>query len=873
MSILSNWKKSLKIAAWAAGTFVVIVAIAVLIASIVIPKKYPPEKIKQMITEQLSAKINRKIVLKDAQFNLFSGFRLTGLSVSNRAGWTNKPFLAADDISIGYRLFPLLWLQLELGEIKLEKPVILIEKKGPTEYNFSDLMGGASAAATTSAATASTSSTSNAAVSRALALFSVAQVTIHQGQITYIDYMSKPTMEVQIPGADLTIKNISLSGSKTTFDLKAPIVFGGTTYAFNAKGSERFNWSNQTLTGLKVEGEFQGIQFSLSGDATKVVDDFSPKMSGEATLDLTKVAALMPKSMGALPKDLSMTGTFTFPFTVGGSLKQGLNFEGSADLTSADLAFGNAFKKAKGVTTKADFKAVIGTDYYKVSSFNATLAGWNVKGSAAMTGLEAYPGDPKANPAFAVSISAPSLPMKELTTLSPMLKDFALTGEVGVDIACSGSTKKPANGLLRGGIDFKGLNVTGPKNLAILGDMTGRMTMTDTSIDLPSMKFKLMGTPASCDFKMSRFHAAELADFAKCNALIAFNFDASDIDLEKIMTSMGVTMGGPKTATTQTVVVKSTPMDLRNVVSSGLQVSGRMTVKSFFYRKLKLENATASMTLVKKQFKTVASVAGFSGKASASMTADLNQAPLSYGYDLSLLGVSAQSAINDGVDSFVTKNPENYKDKVTGTMDFKFAGSGLMDAEPAKSLKGNGTFKIASASVQGLAMLGGMMDSLKDSPKAVKMDTLDGTLVVADSKVSVTANSSGEFGKVRLNGAVGFDGNYAPEMRVETDIKKEMLDSKKVFGFLPSSLQSRVDVNRAADAQGFIPVDFKFTGAVSSAPGLKALDPTRLTKNVTSSYTKAITNKVTSTVTDKLGDKTGKSTEAVGNALKGLFKH
>jgi hypothetical protein len=554
---------------------------------------------------------------------------------------------------------------------------------------------------------------------------------------------------------------------------------------------------------------------------------------------------------------------------VGGSLKNGFTFDGSADLTSAELAFGNAFKKAKGVTTKADFKAVIGTDYYKVSSFNATLAGWNVKGSAAMTGVEAYPGDPKANPAFSVSISAPSLPMKELTALSPMLKDFTLTGEMGVDVAYAGSTKKPASGTLRGGMDFKSLSVTGPKNLAILGDMTGRMTMTDTSIDLPTMKFKLMGTPASCDFKMSHFHASELMDFAKCNALIAFNFDASDIDLEKIMSSMGVTTGGTtKTATTQTAVVKSTPMDLRNTVSSGLQVTGRMTVKSFYYRKLKLENATANMSLAKKQFKMTASVAGFSGKALASMTADLNKAPLPYGYELNLQDVSAKSAINDGVDSFVSKNPENYKDKVTGTMNFKFGGSGLMDAEPAKSLKGNGTFKIAGASVQGLAMLGGVMDSLKDSPKAVKMDALDGTLAVADSKVVLTANSTGAFGKIRMNGAVDFDGNYAPDMRVETDIKKEMLDSKKVFSFLPSSLQSRIDVNRAADEQGYVPVDFKFTGAVSSAPGLKALDVTRLTKNVTSSYTKAITNKVT----EKLGDKTGKAGEAVGNALKGLFK-
>lgn len=867
MPLTENLKKYIRIALWTAGGFVAIVAIAIAIAAVIIPKKYPPEKVRAMVTEQLAAKIHRKIVLKDAQFNLFSGFKLTGLSVSNRsgAGWSTQPFLAADEISIGYRLLPLLWLQLELSEVKLEKPVILVERMGPTEYNFSDLMG--ASAPTTATPAASTSSASSEAVGRALALFSVAQVTLQDGQITYINHLYKPAQTIQLPKTNVTIKNISLSGGKTTFSINAPVVYGGTTYSFTAKGSERFSWNGQTLKSLKVEGECQGVKFKVEGDASSVVDDFAPVMKGEAALDLAKVGELMPKAMGPLPKDLALTGVVTAPFAVGGSLKKGFTFNGSVDLTSSELAFGTAFKKAKGTVCKADYQTVIGTDYVKVPSFDAALAGWVVKGSAAFTGMEAYPGDPKANPAIALALSAPSLPLKELNALSPMLKDFALSGELGMDFSVSAALKNPKGGSLKGGVDFKGLNVMGPNNAPFLQDLTGRLSMTDTAIDMPTMKFKLLGAPATASFKMTRFHAGELMDFAKCNALIAYSLDAADVDVEKVMASMGLSSGkaaGKKGETTTAAAAKSAPLDLRNAVSPGLQVNGKVSFKSFYYRKLRLENAVATTTLSNRVFKTTASVSGFSGKAGAAMSADLGKAPLPYGYSLDLTGVSAQSAINDAVDSFVTKNPEQYKDKVTGTMNFKFAGTGAMDANPAASLKGNGTFQIAGATLQGLAMLGGVMDSLKDNTKALKMDKVDGTLAVASRTVSITANSTGSFGKLRVLGGVDFDGKYAPEMRVETDVKKELLDSRKVFGALPSALQGRIDLDRAADAQGYIPVDFKFTGLVTDAPGLKAIDVTRLTKNVTGSYTKQITNKVT--------EKTGAAGQAVGNALKGLFK-
>jgi hypothetical protein len=527
-------------------------------------------------------------------------------------------------------------------------------------------------------------------------------------------------------------------------------------------------------------------------------------MKGEATLDLAKVGGLMPKSMGGLPKDLALSGVVTAPFQVGGTLKKGFALEGTLDLTASEIAFGKAFQKAKGVTAKASYRTVVGTDYVKVPSFDAALAAWVLKGSMAYTGMEAYPGDPKAAPAVAVSLSAPSLPIQTLGELSPLLKGWTLSGSLGLDVAFSALMKNPKAGTLRGGVNLQGIEASGAGDIPLVQGMTGRVSMTDTSIEMPKLAFKLMGTPAVASLKMGRFHSGELLDFAKCNALINFALDAGEVDLERLMSAMGSSPSASKDGDEKSSGTATAPLDLRGVVSDGLQMGGRVTFKGFRYRELKMTNAVAQVTLAKRQFKTTATVAGFSGTAAAVVTADLTKAPLPYGFSIDLKGVSAKTAINDAVDSFVKKKPESLKDKVTGTMDLKFAGPVGWTPSPPIPF-GERDLPVSGATVQGVAMLGGVVESLKDDTKTLKMDKLDGTLAVADRKVALTANSAGDFGRLRVKGAVDFDGVYAPEMRVETDVRKALVDSKKLFGALSEDLQRRIDVDRAADAQGYVP--------------------------------------------------------------------
>jgi hypothetical protein len=287
-----------------------------------------------------------------------------------------------------------------------------------------------------------------------------------------------------------------------------------------------------------------------------------------------------------------------------------------------------------------------------------------------------------------------------------------------------------------------------------------------------------------------------------------------------------------------------------------------MHFKSFYLKKIKFTDASVKTTLLKKVFKANASVKGFEGASSGSFQMDLAQAVVPYSFGLQMTGVQAQAAIGEAVDSFVTKNPEQYKDKISGTMNFKFDGTGRgFDPDQApKNLKGQGTFSLTDVRIKALAMMGGLFKNLKDKKEEMKMERLDGTVSVSDRKVALKANSAGSTGKLAADGVIGFDGMYAPQMMVLNDIRKEYLDSDAFLGSMPDSVKSRVNVDKVADDQGFVPVDFKLTGPVNKAPGVGSLDLTRLMKNIVKNETKALKQKAVEGVQDKIGGK-----------LKGIF--
>ncbi len=851
-----NW---LKIALIAGGVAAFLMAVMAVSAVILVKKKMPPEKMKSMAQETLSEQLGRKVTVGDVKFSFFKGFEIADLSIGNRKGpgWKPGDMVAAKRIAISYQLFPLLWFELRLGEILLIEPRILVERRGLEEFNFSDLVTPAKPAPAAKKGAAPKGGAADLPL-----LVRVDTVSIQKGRLTYIDHLYKPAQTTELPSLTLRVKNISLTGSKTTFDVQTPIKAAGATYEVSASGSYKLFLKKGSVKDLAVKGSFSGIDFQLSGSAKDVIENFAPDMKGSVKVDLSKLPALLPKDAPPLPKELRMSGLVSEDFGVAGNLKDGFKVNSVTDATAADVRFGDAFLKPSGLKAVVKADVVSGTDYLKLPLLEVALGEWLVKGSAAYTGMPPHP-TLKGNPAYALSLTTPKpLALKDLAALLPMAKDLNLSGSLNVNVKYSGKPLDAKSTKLDGLVSLEGVNA-GNKMGKILEGLSGKLVLKENLIEVPAMKFRLLDSPTGFSFRMSEFNVAQLYDPSKLNALITYRLDSNDVNLENLLA-----LAGPPKKKEQAPAPKgegkkaAAPAPKPVPISAGLRLDGGMSFKSFYLKKIRFTDAAVKTTLSKKVFKSTASVKGFDGASSGSFQMDLAQAVPPYSFNLKMAGVKAEAAIGQAVDSFVTKNPEQYKDKIAGSMNFDFSGTGrgFDSASAPKNLKGNGTFSLVGVRIKALALMGGLFKNLKDKKEEVKMDRLDGTVSVASEKVTLKANSAGSTGKMAVDGVIGFDGMYAPEMKVLNDIRKEYLDSDAFFGSLPDNVKSRVNLDKAADAQGFVPVDFKLTGPVNKAPGPGALDLSRLMKNIVNNEAKAVKQKAVEGVQEKIGDK-----------LKGIF--
>jgi hypothetical protein len=249
-----------------------------------------------------------------------------------------------------------------------------------------------------------------------------------------------------------------------------------------------------------------------------------------------------------------------------------------------------------------------------------------------------------------------------------------------------------------------------------------------------------------------------------------------------------------------------------------------------------------------------ATFGGFDGTGTAAFSMTFGKV-VAYNYSFNLKNVNAQKAINRSIEVYVEKNQKDYKDKLYGTMNMVYSGSGkgLSGDSMMASQTGSGTYNIVAAKVKGYAAISAMNSFFKEKSDEIKFEKIDGNLGLKNSVMSYTANTLDKVGTIRVAGAINLMNMvYAPDMKVRCDVKKEFLDSDAVRGQIPAQYRSAFNIGLAADKNGMVPVDFRFTGPVKKMPGLDCLDASRLLNNV-----------INNLVQEKAKD--------LGGALKGLF--
>ena len=739
--------------------------------------KYPPEVMRKMATEKLSEALKRKVTVGDAGFNLLTGIEIKDLKISNRPGWAEGNMVVAKDISISYHLYELIMgyfsNQVILGEIKLNEPQILVERRGLGQFNFSDMMGGAVAVPASAPPPAvikpqavpakpkvkskpKKKRAKHAALplpvetaappswfadqawagtaaggDRSSLLVSVDSINISHGKMTYLDATTNPPQRSDLKDLNLKVKNISMVGAKTTFSLGAPFVYSGNKYDLAVEGVFRYFKDSQSLKGMDIKGTVNGLGFGFSGDLLNFTENAAPNIDGNASLNMLQFSGLIPKSLVSMPNGLALTGPAKVTFHAGGKLSSGLELAGLADGSELAIKYKDmSVKPAKSICS-VDFKSVRYNDgSFDLTSYKLLYQDWEVDGSFNYKNGVSYAGE----------VHSKSLPLKGLPGMIPTLKNTTVDGACVLDATFSQQLNNPGSIKASGQAVLKGVGITLPQE-PYLQDMNGTLYLNNLVVRAPSATFK--------------------------------SFDGSGV--------MGVTM------------------------NFGVQ-------------------------------------------------------PYPYTFAFNLKNVNGQKTINASMDAFVVKNPQAYKDMLAGNLNmiFQGGGRGFSAAQVESSLAGSGTYSIAQATIKGVSFIK-LLNSLHgDKSDALSTDLIEGDLTVKNQVITYNEKSSDKVLNSHAHGAIGFNAMYAPDMKVQLDIKKEYANLDMIKNLIPG-----LDLSCCYSPDGTVPFDVHLTGSVSKTPGLDAVDMSRIKKNILDCAGKK--------AQQAIQQKAQEVGQDLGNKLKGLF--
>jgi uncharacterized protein involved in outer membrane biogenesis len=300
----------------------------IIITSLLLYFFLPLNAIKDYATAKLSEQLHREVKIKDVSFNIFSGIKLNGLTISNRKGFDDRPFISADAIELRYAFWPLFKGQIIIPQITLVKPEILIERSRRNDFNFSDLLGKAEAKAEKPKAEAPKKAEP---INLIIDTFSLAK-----GRITYMDYSS---------GGKNELKDINLRISGITLSLLKPIeVKASAVGTYQNKDIPLALAGSLGIDPLKETVKIPNLSVSVAGEnlSAAINVEKGPNItaslsSGKLSLDpfLAIFAAAPPKKEKEKPVAGALTQTLK---QAASALPTKLTLKGNVDFKNITLA-------------------------------------------------------------------------------------------------------------------------------------------------------------------------------------------------------------------------------------------------------------------------------------------------------------------------------------------------------------------------------------------------------------------------------------------------------------------------------------------------------------------------------------------------------
>ncbi|HEX2056352.1 MAG TPA: AsmA family protein [Nitrospiraceae bacterium] len=186
-----------------AGFFLLLLAIGLALPFLIDLNKYQ-DRYRPLIEDAL----NRKVTLQDIRLTIWPriGARVAGFTVQDDPSFRTGPFASLSSLDVGVKLLPLLRGRIDVEEITLREPVILVLKNKAGVLNISTLGSQAPAVSKPEAPPREPAG----GPLRALALLAVDKVSIDGGKLTYRDESVPNPVEYAVHDLEFLLTSVHL---------------------------------------------------------------------------------------------------------------------------------------------------------------------------------------------------------------------------------------------------------------------------------------------------------------------------------------------------------------------------------------------------------------------------------------------------------------------------------------------------------------------------------------------------------------------------------------------------------------------------------------------------------------------------------------
>jgi hypothetical protein len=348
---MSQWKKVVLIAV---GSIFLLIAGA----GVALRMAYPPERVKKILLQEISKRLNREISFGDVSIGLFKGISITDFRCSEKPNFQAGSFLECSQFSMRISLPPLLEKKFEINNVQFQSPKIRVTRfeDGKT-YNFSDLITPSTAA----------TKVQEQKTSPAPFLIALNEVKVTNGEFLLTD-VSPQKLSLSLRRLDLTTRGSSpkqpikirlstalqAQSSSKKYPIEGTMDFDGHVFLEDERVKiEHFSWKTPNM----IEADLQGSVENWT-DPKIEVELRVPQLNTSAFINTVLESPSLPKNtglQGPCKIQLKAKGEMAVSKMLESKTREGsLNFSLSADMKDTDIAIGSHFHKPAGAIFNLD---------------------------------------------------------------------------------------------------------------------------------------------------------------------------------------------------------------------------------------------------------------------------------------------------------------------------------------------------------------------------------------------------------------------------------------------------------------------------------------------------------------------------------------